>query len=1112
MKECDVGAFARSARRFALAAVALFVSATALHAQATGKLEGRVRDQAGAPIAGAQVRIVGTAFGAVADTRGYYFINNVPAGTHDLIGQFVGYKPVQVTGLRVPGGQTVTQDFALEQQAVDIGEIEVTAAVNVLVPRDAVTTKQNINGEFTNSLPVDRLNNVLALQPGVVASASGNTLTIRGGRSDEAVTYIDGVPVSPGTRGNLVVSRTATGSVDLGQVQVSTNAFEDASVTTGALSSEFGNAQSGLITVTTKTGGSRFAGSVAYETDEPMGAGHGAGFNRVEASLSGPLYKNLTWAISGEMEGRAALDRGWNALASPEYVMAGVDTVIAVPSLYGSATADTTLVAFPNFAIASGDCDEFSNSVDSDIKNNYGIDCRGVQSPYTPRGSYRVSGKLNYTYGTGSRFSLTGIRNQTNTRLTTIRPFNNFFTLAPGLNVANSTRNQAYIFNWTQNLSKSADRALALEVYGSYQEDKVVIGQLTAESELSTRDAFGGFLALKNLDFLYDFDNFPINEARVRAWRTNDPTVGAQTPLDFTKNYQSSTVYRMNPYGLSATQAAGVYATSGLTSVRNVQMVLSRERRYIGRANLDWQLDRYNRVKLGGEYTLYKLQFYQRGATTQDICFCNIWVESPIRYNGFIQDRLDLGDVIIDGGVRYDYYDSRAAHQFYSDSGYQFPTIYSTNLATPKRDESHSYVSPHIQVSFPVTDRTNFRLSYAHQVQAPDWGLVLGGLNTDLDKTNTNQLWGTDLDFAKTVTFEFGIRHSFSDDMVLDIAAYNKDKLADASARIFKVFDPIANTNNDLRYYVNADFGTIRGVDIRLDRRFGQLFNGTLAYTFQNAQNTGTDPNSYVSYFANIPNPDPNNPNGPPPQAILPTTDSRPHNLAGAAALTFPDNWKSGSTVGSILENVGLFATFRLASGTAYTRCPSDPNNPRQNLFVFSPNLCDEGDLGGNEVNRSRLPMFKQFDLKLSKSFGFGSRNLTLYADVRNVFNFRNVLQVFTLTGTPENDAAFNRVTFVDDSADLALEALLNGAYDAGTGEISLTNAACATWLDTGNRPAGPNCWSLIRAEQRFGNGDRTFTVAEQRAASRAQFDLQNGLHNFIGAPRRVRLGIEFNF
>ena len=105
-------------------------------------------------------------------------------------------------------------------------------------------------------------------------------------------------------------------------------------------------------------------------------------------------------------------------------------------------------------------------------------------------------------------------------------------------------------------------------------------------------------------------------------------------------------------------------------------------------------------------------------------------------------------------------------------------------------DPSHDYLSPHIQVSFPVTDRTNFRLSYAHQVQAPDFSLILGGINTDLSITNTNNVYGSDLDFGKTITFEFGIRHAFSDDMVLDVSAYNKDNLSDAAGRLV-IPDPI---------------------------------------------------------------------------------------------------------------------------------------------------------------------------------------------------------------------------------------------------------------------------------------------------------------------------------
>ena len=49
-----------------------------------------------------------------------------------------------------------------------------------------------------------------------------------------------------------------------------------------------------------------------------------------------------------------------------------------------------------------------------------------------------------------------------------------------------------------------------------------------------------------------------------------------------------------------------------------------------------------------------------------------------------------------------------------------------------RADQSHDYLSPHIQVSFPVTRQTNFRLSYAHQVQAPDFALVYAGLNSDV--------------------------------------------------------------------------------------------------------------------------------------------------------------------------------------------------------------------------------------------------------------------------------------------------------------------------------------------------------------------------------------------
>ena len=197
MTQSGVSAFVRLARRFAMSAVLLFASASALAAQ-TGKLEGKVRDQAGAPIQSAQIFIVGTAFSALTNAQGYYFINNIPAGTVSVRGAFIGYKKTEIEGVKILPGQTITQDIQLEKATVTLDSLVVVHGDNALVPRDEVTTKQRIDGEFTENLPVDRVGQVLQLQPGVVAENNGTQLSIRGGRTDEAAFYVDGVSDAAG--------------------------------------------------------------------------------------------------------------------------------------------------------------------------------------------------------------------------------------------------------------------------------------------------------------------------------------------------------------------------------------------------------------------------------------------------------------------------------------------------------------------------------------------------------------------------------------------------------------------------------------------------------------------------------------------------------------------------------------------------------------------------------------------------------------------------------------------------------------------------------------------------------------------------------------------------
>lgn len=1112
MKQSCVSAFARAARTIALAAVVLVAGASTLLAQAsTGKLEGKVRDQQGAPIANAQVIIVGSRFGAQTNADGYYFINNVPAGFVSIQASFIGYKTTRVTDVRILSGQTITTDVTLESTPVQVDSIVVVAAVNELVPRDQVTTKQNVQGDYADKLPIDRIGNVLALQPGVVASASGNTLSIRGGRTDEASTYIDGVPVGAGNRGGgFVVGGGNSASVG-------TNGFEDASITTGASSAAFGNAQSGIVSISTRTGGSKFAGAVGYETDGIFSNSTSLGFNRAVASLSGPIVANLTFFVSAAAEGAksngALGNAGVDRANSPYFTAAGVDTVVAVPTVKNSPTSDTSFVSIQNFAVYTGKCDQtmsyaginIANSSNPDIANNYGQDCQGIRIPGTAASTYQLQGKLNYTYGTGSRIFVSALASQAQGRNFTYANLYN-----PQQIFGTTGNNQVYTLGLTQNLAKSSARALALDVNLSYQRDQFIQSALTGESEAASRDPLGGFM-LSPLKYQFDFDNFPLNQELLDNFQQNIAN-SRRTPFDLENTAQYALVdkWRNNAYGLLGFSEAGG---------PNGRLILNQENRLIGSAALDWQIDRYNRLKLGGGFTNFDIKSYSSQLTSQ--AFSDFFMEKPTAYTGFVEDRLDLGDVVLVAGLRYDYYNTHASRPQYCDStGVCQPTVrissnplfQDTTLTTQQaldsiyvQDQSHDFLSPHIQVAFPVSERTNFRFSYAIQVQNPDYGLVLGGINTDLGVTNTNHVYGADLDFGKTITFEFGIRHAFSDDFVLDFSAYNRDAQANQAGRLLTLYDPLKQTNSDVRMMTNADFGNYRGFDVRIDKRIGSLFNGTLAYSFNDARNTGSDPFTYINFGSRIINQIAGG-NDPPPSAYLATTFTRPHNLAGSFSVTFPSGWQSGTTGGAILQNVGLFVTFRAASGTAYTRCPVETGNES----VLSTQVCARVFQG--DVNGSRLPTFRNTDLRLTKGFRFGGVDLTAYLDARNVFNFTNTTTVFAETNGIANATELQKV-WSGDSSGYAKEAAASNARDGDNGDMFLPpTSGCGNWVTQDGGAAAPNCVYLIRAEQRFGDGDGVFSLAEQKRASEALYYAGRSQASFTANPRRLRLGLELNF
>jgi hypothetical protein len=243
-------------------------------------------------------------------------------------------------------------------------------------------------------------------------------------------------------------------------------------------------------------------------------------------------------------------------------------------------------------------------------------------------------------------------------------------------------------------------------------------------------------------------------------------------------------------------------------------------------------------------------------------------------------------------------------------------------------------------------------------------------------------------------------------------------------------------------------------------------------------------------------------------------------------ALAVPALGGPSNPIASVSASVKQTATKALKKAKAAQKTANSALSAANSAQRCNPGVTDEDVVSGDNCDRefpeglngSRLPAFRQLNLRLTKGFALGGVDLTAYLDARNVLNFRNIIQVFTQTDDIVNDAEREN-EFLGNQEDNLDEATRSGVPVSADGDIDLTfggipdpRTGCSSWVTQDGLPGAPNCIYMIRAEERWGNGDHLYTVAEQRRASDALYNTIRGTHNFTGEPRRMRLGVELNF
>jgi hypothetical protein len=115
----------------ALAALMGTSQAAAQNVTTTGQIRGRIVDPNGQPVVGASVVARNTQTGleraSVTQSDGIYIVRLLPAGVYALRTEMIGFGAQQQPAIRVMIGQSVTANFQLQTQAVQLEGIAVTA-------------------------------------------------------------------------------------------------------------------------------------------------------------------------------------------------------------------------------------------------------------------------------------------------------------------------------------------------------------------------------------------------------------------------------------------------------------------------------------------------------------------------------------------------------------------------------------------------------------------------------------------------------------------------------------------------------------------------------------------------------------------------------------------------------------------------------------------------------------------------------------------------------------------------------------------------------------------------------------------------------------------------
>jgi hypothetical protein len=935
---------------FYLLLCSLFCMMASIQAGTTGKIAGRVSSkETGEPLLGANVIIEGQNRGAVTDLDGGYFILNVPPGIYTIKALHIGYATQVVTEVRIQVDLTRRLDFKLSTSVLDLNE-RVVITGERFIQKDLTSSERSMQSDQIRDLPVRDVQSLLSMQADITRDSNGD-LHIRGGRTSEISYMVDGVQVMN------AVNRSAGINID-------DQSIEELKAITGTFNAEYGQALSGVVNIVTKKGTNKFTvNATAYMGDH----------------LS---YDNDLYYLQGNREWAVAAAK---ALTSKSGF---VQYDFSNNGIYSNSDLQNSLEQKHKPWQTK---EPYLNSYNPWVNRDFQLNVSGPVPLTHNIVSYYLAGRYQYRpgYQQGLRYFM---------------PWGIWQPVSDTLHTFKMPDGKRADLDWYEGLSTQAKVFFNLNnlnfSYGFYYNNDNSYGGGQKYLPDGGRNYYSDrFTHILSATYIFSPSYFL--DFKSSYYSNRHHSYLYEDPYDY--RYMPTKAGDFQQYMFQPGQNSDIEVKNNPDDFSYWGNDVNRGNEFIGyySASLDLigQINKYNLVKLGGSARFhdisrdyYALQFSQ--STYRPIIpertspFHTYYTVKPKEYAAFIQDKIEFEELIINLGVRFDYFNSGGRiladvrdPQIYSpfklDHIYKnyAPGLPDDELVeyTPeersqfwyKSTEGKFHISPRFGISFPISDNGVVHFSYGHFFQSPEFQYLYANPNFWITGAGASNLAGNaNLNAERTVMYELGLQQQLSSRLLLQITGFSRD-IRDWIGTGFPV-----DTYRGLTYYsyVNKDHAVAKGLTLSASYNISDFYFN-LDYTFMQSKGTSSNvQDAYNDLSA-----------GKPPRVQLIDLDwDQPHSVN---AIVGYGNKKTGW--GATLIGV-------LNSGFPYT-----PEFARGEASGSSSYV-------GLRENSQRKPKTFNLDLRVSKSFVFGSTNIAAYLDMTNLLDTRNANQVYADTGLPD--------------------------------------------------------------------------------------------------------------